>query len=320
MNSLNYILTILAIGYMGFVQAQVTVIPDPIFEQYLIDFGFDSDGIINGQVLTSDIDFRTSLFINETSPIYPINDLTGIQDFAAVEYIQMNDVLAQVIDFGSLTNLQTLDCGYNPNLIAVNIGQCINLESLVMPNNINLSSIVFPQSTSLEVIILASNKLTELDFSLYPNITSFIVGHNALTTLNIANGNNTNITNFNASNNPELRCIIVDDAAYSQANWTNIDATTTFVESQAACDALSTNEFNKNSLKLYPNPTSGYFVIENGLGFAVHSLKVLDLSGKTVAFFNEALSRYDVSKLTDGVYILILKTDAGIKTQKLIIE
>ena len=33
---------------------------------------------------------------------------------------------------------------------------------------------------------------------------------------------------FNATGNPSLTCINVDDVAYATANWTNIDAGTTF--------------------------------------------------------------------------------------------
>ena len=35
--------------------------------------------------------------------------------------------------------------------------------------------------------------------------------------------NNTNITSFNSLNNPNLTCIQVDDIAFSNTNWTDID-------------------------------------------------------------------------------------------------
>ena len=33
------------------------------------------------------------------------------------------------------------------------------------------------------------------------------------------NGNNSNLTAFDAKNNPSLTCIQVDDAAYMNTNW-----------------------------------------------------------------------------------------------------
>lgn len=42
-------------------KAQVTFIPDPVFEQYLIGMNIDSDGLVNGQILTSDAQMPTQL-------------------------------------------------------------------------------------------------------------------------------------------------------------------------------------------------------------------------------------------------------------------
>ncbi len=44
------------------------------------------------------------------------------------------------------------------------------------------------------------------------------------------NGNNSMITSFNLSGNPDLSCIQVDDAADTTIRWTNIDAGTSFSE------------------------------------------------------------------------------------------
>lgn len=65
------IFTIFCFLFQGFqsnnLYAQITEIPDQYFEQALIDKGIDSDGIINGQVLTSDINTVTELILGLTS-------------------------------------------------------------------------------------------------------------------------------------------------------------------------------------------------------------------------------------------------------------
>ena len=63
--------------------------------------------------------------------------------------------------------------------------------------------------------------------------------NNQLTSLDVRNGNNTNITTFNATTNPDLTCIFVDDISYSTTNWTDIDPASTFVENEAECDAIT---------------------------------------------------------------------------------
>ena len=52
--------------------------------------------------------------------------------------------------------------------------------------------------------------------------------NNQLTSLDVRNGNNINFTNFDATGNSNLNCVSVDDATWATANWTNIDAHTSF--------------------------------------------------------------------------------------------
>jgi frataxin-like iron-binding protein CyaY len=68
MTKLKNILALLTISYMGIIQAQYTAIPDPIFEEFLISEGMDD--VIDGQVLTANINDRTHLVINEPPPIF----------------------------------------------------------------------------------------------------------------------------------------------------------------------------------------------------------------------------------------------------------
>jgi len=49
-------------------KAQITLIPDQNFENYLVHWGYDSDGLINGQILTSDALTVTELDFIDNSP------------------------------------------------------------------------------------------------------------------------------------------------------------------------------------------------------------------------------------------------------------
>lgn len=62
-------------------QSQTTAIPDVNFEQVLINLGIDSDGTINGQILTADALQVTHLYITSSSPNSFIQDVTGIEAF-----------------------------------------------------------------------------------------------------------------------------------------------------------------------------------------------------------------------------------------------
>jgi len=93
-NKLNVLLLtiVTCLGFLAKINAQITLIPDSGFEQALIDLGIDSDGIINGQVLTIDIEGVIILDVNYSN----IQDLTGIEDFAALEILDVsgNELIA----------------------------------------------------------------------------------------------------------------------------------------------------------------------------------------------------------------------------------
>jgi Leucine-rich repeat (LRR) protein len=97
--------------------------------------------------------------------------------------------------------------------------------------------------TALTSLSCDSNQLTSLDVSNNTALTYLNCYDNQLTSLDVRNGNNTNFTSFYSSNNPNLTCIFVDNASYSTKNWTDVDATTTFVNNEAECEALNTNLF-----------------------------------------------------------------------------
>ena len=64
-----------------FTLAQQTYVPDDNFEQVLINLGYDS--ILDDSVTTSNINTLSSLDISASN----ISNLTGIEDFTALSYL-----------------------------------------------------------------------------------------------------------------------------------------------------------------------------------------------------------------------------------------
>ena len=85
---------------------QTTAIPDANFEQALIDLGFDT-GTPDGSVPTANIDTVTFLDVNFKS----ISDLTGIEDFAALTYLDCGANQLTSLDVSNNTALTWLSCG-----------------------------------------------------------------------------------------------------------------------------------------------------------------------------------------------------------------
>ena len=103
----------------------------------------------------------------------------------------------------------------------------VNLTILYCGTNL-LTSLDVSNNLALEELYCLSNNITNLDVSANTNLIRLNCHGNSLTDLNVANGNNSSFTYFYATNNPNLTCIQVDNVTYSTANWTNVDAQTSF--------------------------------------------------------------------------------------------
>ncbi|MGH1387840.1 matrixin family metalloprotease [Kordia sp.] len=182
---------------------ETTYVPDDNFEDYLESNNM-GNGISNDDlVLTSKIETVTTLNI----PYQNIADLTGIEDFTA---------------------LQSLYC-YNNNLTSLDVSQNLLLEELDCVEN-QITSLDLSQNTALEYVFCQTN---------------------ALTSLNAANGTNMNIVNFEIYENPNLTCVVVDDATYSTSFWTNKDDQTVY--NDVSCDVQISSKVFLQGAALNPN-------------------------------------------------------------------
>jgi len=159
----------------------------------------------------------------------------------------------------------------------------------------------------------ALNLIGNLDVSNNLALTSLSCYDNQLISLNVKNQNNSAIAFFDASNNPLLYCIEVDDAIFSTNNWSNIDSIAVFSEN--CLTGIQNNDIQK-SILIYPNPTIDilYFsAISNGI--------ISDFAGKILVEIKN--SQYaNLSNLASGVYIITLTDNTGqvIKRSKIVRE
>ena len=204
--------------------AQTTAIPDPKFEQALIDLGHDS-GVIDGRVLTSNINAITKLTIVNKG----ISDLTGLEGFTALEELFVNnnnltslslsnnesltrldayDNQLTNIDVSSNTNLEVLFV-YRNNLTSIDVSKNVSLFNIGISKN-KLTSIDVSKNTGLKYFTIAGNQIVDIDVSNNPALIQIFAENNKLISLNVKNGMNNLMTNMSATNNPKLKCIQVD--------------------------------------------------------------------------------------------------------------
>lgn len=206
--------------------AYSTAIPDPKFEDKLIALGIDNDGK-NGKVLTANIANLTSLDVSNVG----IEDLTGIEDFTALQSLSCNN-----------NSLTKIDLSKNIYLASLNIAS----NKLTMLNVVN--------NAKLQAVHCNDNLLKVLDFSKNVSLTEIYCPNNKLIALNLKNGNNAvsngpSIKNF--TNNPDLSCIQVDDVTYANTNWAFYkDATANYSSDCAYSTAIPDPNFEDKLIAL----------------------------------------------------------------------
>lgn len=236
-----------------------TSIPDANFEQYLIDENIDSDATINGKVLTSEIENVTELLINNKN----IANLTGIADFKNL--VELSAANNQIRNLDITNNLQLEKLFVANNL----------LSSVILSNNLKLTNIDIGENQfteidihllpELESLSVYKNQLTEINLISNEKLKAFIANENELTyvdarnntelfwldlddnlleDLMLKNGNNTKITHFSITGNPNLSCVEVDDVNFSNTNWTEKDGSANY--------SLDCAPFNDSCVKAIP--------------------------------------------------------------------
>ncbi|MBW2960960.1 T9SS type A sorting domain-containing protein [Mesonia aestuariivivens] len=227
------------------ITAQTINIPDQNFEQGLIDLGIDSDQIINGQVLISDITSVLSLDLSNRN----ITDLSGIEAFGSLKILDVSDA---VLDLSQVDSLEELYMDSGGDAITLNV------EEVILTNNPSLQVIQAIDVWKLKKINLKGSD-TQLN-DLLVNVEKYGEESDSSVCFEVTNP-------LDAQNQQGI---------YS--NW-SISGSSNF---SGDCN-LRVNDFNKLDVSLYPNPVKDAFRIKTSE--EIESIYVFSIKGKEVAHF-----------------------------------
>ena len=176
--------------------AQNTEIPDVNFEKTLIDLGIDSDGEVNGSILTSDINQITTLDVSSKE----ISNLTGIQDFSNLEALYCHNNILESINVKENSELEILDCSSNM-----------------------ISGLTVRDNLKLKTLRCGANKITDINTSFNILLEQFYIDKNQLTTLNLKS--NPQLKVLNCSSNQLSILNITDNRhlKYLDFSYNNVD-------------------------------------------------------------------------------------------------
>lgn len=314
MRKTTFIILFLFIGQLT-AFAQYTAIPDSNFEQALINFGVDSEGTLDGQILTADAESETSLTVVNQN----ITDLTGIDAFINLTAINVSyNAGITSLDLSNNTLLVDINTEECSSLATLNLSGLTNLQVLNLFNN-DLSTLDVSGNAGLTIINVRYNNLSILDLSDAAAIISVEARNNALTVIDMRNGNNANVPTFRAEFNPGP-CIMVDDISEPNlANW-QLDGASSFYENDIDCPTLSVGQEDAKTFNMYPNPVKNTLYVMSSVASA--ELEVYSITGKLVIKKRIGFGQnsVNVTALKSGVYLAKFASTKGTYTKKLIIN
>ena len=281
--------------------SQTTNIPDENFEQALIDLGIDSDGIVNGQVLTADIVNVTELDLSVDSfnePDYSDLDITGISDFTALEILNLGEqpinwniddenILNSNLNLREIyINKESIDVGYTIAIESLNLGNLQDLEYVDL-GNVYINSIIL-DNPNFDYENLTLNLFTDYDLT-----------HNF--------------------------CIQVNDPVAANNNnppydtWTiNFNDFYTSYSFTSNC-TLSTDDFESfYSISLFPNPVQERLYFENPKQITINEVEIFNMEGQLVKTFSEIKNGINLVNLGRGVYFVKVKNQKTTETFKIL--
>lgn len=173
-----------ACGYSE--ECDLTYVPDNIFEQYLIDEGYDT-APLDDFVPTANIRNVNSVDLNSTN----VADLTGIEDFSSLTTLDISNSSVNDLNVSNntsltflnilMTSISSLDVSFNTVLTSLNTVNTINLDCITVADETaatNGTGIYF-NWTKDEICSYSTNcnrLLSDIDF----NTSEIFVGPNPI--------------------------------------------------------------------------------------------------------------------------------------------
>ncbi|WP_299273720.1 choice-of-anchor D domain-containing protein [uncultured Psychroserpens sp.] len=228
---MNIKLFFISLIFTGLLQAQTTAIPDANFEQALIDLGFDD--VIDGQVLTSNIENETFLNLASTTIAGFITDYTGIEGFNSLQHLNLGAVAATALDLSN-----------NVDLISVEMTEFYQNNALT---SINLTGL-----TDLQMFTCRKSQLTHIDFSTNSALNEIYLGQNyQLENINVDNLNG--LRSLNCFTSKLSSIDLSDNIALEFLNLSFNDLTTIDVSSNTLLEIINVSENEISNIDLSSN-------------------------------------------------------------------
>lgn len=303
---------IVFIGFTILSSAQNIVFTDVNFKNALVNTncinidsspGADIDADINndGEIDLTEALLVTNLTINNQN----ISNIDEISYFSNLQYLSCGQNSITSIEFFDNNILQSLIC--NDNLI-----NTITLNNL--PNLINL----YCSGNLMTDIDLSSTGFIEGDFSNNPNLQTVQLKNGVANFCQILLMQGVDYTCSMFLNCPALRLVCLDQEDLdSSLYYSFVPQELVTFNTNSNC-TLSSNTFNNNNLKIYPNPFKDYLFLSSEDNLKLEKITIFNSLGQIVYVNSLNFKNIDVSQLNSGYYFIEIVSDQGRKIEKVI--
>ena len=241
---------------------QQTYVPDDFFEFTLVDLGYDS--ILDDSVLTTNINTITNLSITNQN----ISDLTGIEDFVALEALLLMGNNLTVLDISNNLLLNTLGCSLN-QLTSIDVSDNILLTNLYLAGN-QLGSIDISNNVNLVDLNLSNNLLLNIDISNNLLLNDLGVGANQLSSLDASNHTllssldcyDNQLTNLDVSQNTALTSLYCSGNNLSSLDVSGASALTFLSCHNNLLTSLDVRNGNNTNIQFFSQNNPNLFCID----------------------------------------------------------
>ncbi|MDN3491890.1 T9SS type A sorting domain-containing protein [Winogradskyella bathintestinalis] len=282
----------------AWLNAQISI-PDPNFEQALIDLGHDTDGAINGQISEVDAQAVTLLYVNDNE----ITSLEGIEAFVNITDLRFHNNQVASVDLSSNTALTILVSQNNP-LTSLDLSQNVNLTQLYSDNT-TIENLTFSNPSPLTALNISGASVTTIDLSNMPDLEQVDISNTGLSNIDLTNNTqllylnitNTNTTSLNLTQNTNLL-----EVGVTENNLTELDLSQNTLLQLAY---LGRNRFTTFTAPNLPNlKTFGINTQQDGFKLASLDISALTNLETLYAETNE-LTSINVTSNTQLNYINI---------------
>jgi len=262
-------------------ESEYIEIPDIQFETKLINYGIDTDGVINQKLLKSDAASVDYLNLTSQSSLDEISDLTGIEGFVKLKSLYAVGNKLSTVDLSKNKLLDTLNLEGN-NLTTIDLSN--NSKLLMLDLKVN-------DLTSISGLSAATNlKWLNLSFNLFedytienPSLVNILMSHNELVSFDTSNAINlesiyiiTNkITELDLSANILLEVMDVGNNKLTDINFGQKDKLSYLSCFSNYLTELDVSNFEKLSY-LSPNRNPNLLCVKIKSGQTIPTLKLSD--------------------------------------------